>query len=241
MLLSGVFVNGLGVIAGGMAGMILKQGISEKVKTLLMQGLALGVMYVGLSGVFDGHNTVYVIVSLTLGAIIGESINFDRYFHAFGEWIQRKIPVSGETSLAEGFVSCTLFICPGAMAIVGSLECGLGGGCDVLYAKALIDLIFALIMATTLGMGVARVTADGKTRPAACIGGMLSVLDGRVRLLASTFEWAEDIDVERAQRAEAEAKAALEQGQLSGEARDLAEARLRRARVRLSAAGQRTD
>ena len=95
--------------------------------------------------------------------------------------------------------------------------------------------------ASALGMGVARVTADGKTRPAACIGGMLSVLDGRVRLLASTFEWAEDIDVERAQRAEAEAKAALEQGQLSGEARDLAEARLRRARVRLSAAGQRTD
>ena len=109
MLLRGVFVNGLGVIAGGLAGMILKQGISEKVKTLLMQGLALGVLYVGLSGVFDGHNTVYIIVSLTLGA----------------------------------------------MAIVGSLECGLGGDCDVLYAKALIDLIFALIMATTLGMGVA--------------------------------------------------------------------------------------
>ena len=155
MILSGVFVNGLGVVAGGLAGLLLKQGISEKVKTLLMQGLALGVLYVGLSGVGGGHNTVYIIISLTIGAIIGETINFDRYFHAFGEWIQRKIPVSGETSLAEGFVSCTLFICPGAMAIVGSLECGLGGGCDVLYVKALIDLIFALIMATTLGMGVA--------------------------------------------------------------------------------------
>ena len=155
MILSGVFVNGLGVVAGGLAGLLLKQGISEKVKTLLMQGLALGVLYVGLSGVGGGHNTVYIIISLTIGAIIGETINFDRYFHAFGEWIQRKIPVSGETSLTEGFVSCTLFICPGAMAIVGSLECGLGGGCDVLYVKALIDLIFALIMATTLGMGVA--------------------------------------------------------------------------------------
>ena len=140
MILSGVFVNGLGVVAGGLAGLLLKQGISEKVKTLLMQGLALGVLYVGLSGVGGGHNTVYIIISLTIGAIIGETINFDRYFHAFGEWIQRKIPVSGETSLAEGFVSCTLFICPGAMAIVGSLECGLGGGCDVLYVKALIDL-----------------------------------------------------------------------------------------------------
>ena len=155
MILSGVLVNGLGVVAGGLAGLLLKQGISEKVKTLLMQSLALGVLYVGLSEVGGGHNTVYIIVSLTIGAIIGETINFDQYFHAFGEWIQKKIPVSGETSLAEGFVSCTLFICPGAMAIVGSLECGLGGGCDVLYAKALIDLIFALIMATTLGMGVA--------------------------------------------------------------------------------------
>lgn len=90
MILSGVLVNGLGVVAGGLAGLLLKQGISEKVKTLLMQSLALGVLYVGLSEVGGGHNTVYIIVSLTIGAIIGETINFDQYFHAFGEWIQKK-------------------------------------------------------------------------------------------------------------------------------------------------------
>ena len=89
---------------------------------------------------------------------------------------------------------------------------------------------------TALGMGVARITTDGRVRFAACIGGMLSVMNGEVKLLASTFEWAEDIDVRRAQQAEREAQTVLSDAAHSQEDAELAEARLCRARIRLSAA-----
>ena len=87
---------------------------------------------------------------------------------------------------------------------------------------------------TALGMGQARVTIDGKVRKAACIGGMLSVSGGRVRIVATTYEWAEEIDLERAQRARERAEERLKQQK---DTRDiqLAEAKLKRALVRLNA------
>ena len=88
-----------------------------------------------------------------------------------------------------------------------------------------------------LGMGVARVVADGKTRRAACIGGMVSVSGGAVRLLATTFEWEEQIDLDRAKEAERRAREKLaERNRLSEEELRLAEAKLKRALVRESAA-----
>lgn len=93
---------------------------------------------------------------------------------------------------------------------------------------------------TAVGMGEARVTLeDGSVRRAACIGGMLSVSGGKVRLMANTFEWAEDIDVARAEAAEADSKRQLEQTDLTPRDRELATARLRRAQVRQSVAARR--
>ena len=87
---------------------------------------------------------------------------------------------------------------------------------------------------TALGMGQARVTIDGKVRKAACIGGMLSVSGGRVRIVATTFEWAEEIDLERAQRARERAEERLKQQKDTSDIQ-LAEAKLKRALVRLNA------
>ena len=93
---------------------------------------------------------------------------------------------------------------------------------------------------TAVGMGESRVTAeDGTVRRAACIGGMLSVAGGRVRLMANTFEWAEDIDAARAEASEAQARRQLEQTDLSARDRELAAAKLRRAQVRQSVAARR--
>lgn len=93
---------------------------------------------------------------------------------------------------------------------------------------------------TAVGMGEARVTTeDGTVRRAACIGGMLSVAGGKVRLMANTFEWAEDIDAARAEKSEADAKRQLEQTDLSARDRELATAKLKRAQVRQSVATRR--
>lgn len=92
---------------------------------------------------------------------------------------------------------------------------------------------------TAVGMGEARVTLEGgDVRRAACIGGMLSVAGGKVRLMANTFEWAEDIDLDRARNSEADARRQLEQADLSPRDKELATAKLKRAQVRQSVAAR---
>lgn len=89
-------------------------------------------------------------------------------------------------------------------------------------------------MVTALGMGEARITLNGETRKAACIGGMLAVTGGEVKVVATTFEWAEDIDVARAKAAEERARAVLEDKSKTAADLKVAEARLKRALVRRS-------
>ena len=92
---------------------------------------------------------------------------------------------------------------------------------------------------TAIGMGTARVTmADGTERKAACIGGMLSVMKGEVRVFPTTWEWSEDIDIERAKAAKAKAEERLNDQMLDKEARVRAEAKLYRALVRIGTSGQ---
>jgi F-type H+-transporting ATPase subunit epsilon len=92
---------------------------------------------------------------------------------------------------------------------------------------------------TAIGMGTARVTMeDGTERKAACIGGMLSVMKGEVKVFPTTWEWSEEIDIERAKAAKAKAEERLSDAQLDKEARVRAEAKLYRALVRIGTHGQ---
>ena len=92
---------------------------------------------------------------------------------------------------------------------------------------------------TALGMGEAHITLeDGTIRRAACMGGMISMIGGECRLLATTFEWADAIDKARAERSKARAEAILAQKNADTRELELAEARLKRALVRTSVAGK---
>lgn len=155
MMLFGALANGLAVIIGGSIGLAFKQGISERVKTLVMQSLGICVVYVGISGSLKGNNTIFVVISMVLGAIAGELLDFDHQFNRFGDLLEMKLGMKGDNHFSEGFVTATLFICVGAMAIVGSLQSGMANNNSVLYTKSMIDGIFVLILATTLGLGVA--------------------------------------------------------------------------------------
>lgn len=95
---------------------------------------------------------------------------------------------------------------------------------------------------TAVGMGEARIKLeDGSVKRAACMGGMLSMMNGSCRLLATTFEWADDIDKERAERSKARAEAALARKDMDEHEIKLAEARLKRALVRSSVAAGRNN
>lgn len=151
----GTIVNSVAIIIGCLFGLIVKGKISEKVSTTIMSGLGLCVLYIGISGALKGENTILLIISIAIGALIGEILDIDNWLNKLGVYIENKVNKSDEkVSIAQGFVSASLLFCVGAMAIVGSLESGLNGNNDTLFAKSMLDFISAIIFTSSLGVGV---------------------------------------------------------------------------------------
>lgn len=153
----GTIVNTAAVIAGALVGLLLKKGIPEKISDVIMKGIALCVLYIGISGSLNGTNTLITIISMVVGALIGTLLDLDRRLNSLGEFAERKLSKnseSGKISVAEGFVSASLLFCVGSMAIVGSIQSGLTGNHEMLFTKSLLDGVSAMIFASSLGVGV---------------------------------------------------------------------------------------
>ena len=147
-------------------GLILKNYLSKRIVETVMQGVGLAVVVIGLSGVFGATFTVtdgklssghilLMIASLAIGALIGELLKIESGLDALGKLLESRIVKPGDTStFAQGFVTATLIFCVGSMAIVGSLEDGINGDSTILFAKSILDGITAMILASTLGIGV---------------------------------------------------------------------------------------
>lgn len=153
MFLLGTIVNGLLIIAGTLLGRLLTR-IPENMKATVMHGIGLAVMVLGLQMGFKSANFLIVILSLVIGAVLGEAWKLEDKLNSVGDWLERKIGSKGEGSISQGFVTATLIFVIGAMAIIGALDSGIRGDHDVLYTKAIIDGFTALILTTTLGIGV---------------------------------------------------------------------------------------
>lgn len=166
-MLIGTTVNALAILAGSAVGLFFAHaarrgtggsGLGERLRTTLMNGVALCVLYIGVSGCLDGQSTLTAIISMVLGALVGETLDLDRRMQVLGGWVQEKtkrLPLGGSSSVSEGFVTASLLFCVGAMAIVGSLQDGLTGDHSTLFAKALLDGVSAVVFASSLGVGVA--------------------------------------------------------------------------------------
>ncbi len=154
VLTSGAVVNFFTVIVGSIIGFLFKKGIPDRVRTTLMNGMALCVIYIGISGLFEeGANIIVIIASFAIGSVIGELIDFDHLINLLGDKIELKLG-GGHTKIAEGFVTATLLFCVGAMTVVGSIDSGISGDNSTLYSKAVIDLVSAAALTSSLGLGV---------------------------------------------------------------------------------------
>ena len=149
----GAIVNTLAAVVGGLLGSLLKKGIPERFADLVQKGLALCVLYIGIKGSLVGTNTLVTILSLVLGAILGELLDIDRGIERLGAWAQRKLSKGG-SRLGEGFVTASLLFCVGSMAVVGSLQSGLTGNHETIFTKSMLDFVSAIILASSLGLGV---------------------------------------------------------------------------------------
>jgi uncharacterized membrane protein YqgA involved in biofilm formation len=155
VVLLGSLVNSAAIVLGGSIGLVLKKGISDRLANAVMNTLALCVLYIGVSGMLKGENVLITILSMVAGTLVGEWLNLDQKINQLGDTIEMMVasPTKG-VSVSKGFVTASLLFCVGAMAIVGALQSGLTGNHDTLFAKSLIDGIAAIVMASSLGIGV---------------------------------------------------------------------------------------
>lgn len=149
----GTIVNFLAIIVGSIIGMVLKRGISEKISTTIIQGLSLCTVFIGISGAIKGSNFILIIISVALGALIGELVDIDKKIEGIGNTIENKFKGKG-SNISQGFVTSSLLFCVGSMAIVGALEGGLSGNYKILFAKSILDGTVSIIFASSLGLGV---------------------------------------------------------------------------------------
>lgn len=189
----GTLINALAIVAAGVAGVTFRRFIKDSYQDTMIKAAGLAVMFMGAAGSFSKMiiieeggktlsttGTINIVVSLALGGLIGEIIDIDGLFNRFGAWLRHKSGNDSDNQFINGFVTASLTVGIGAMGIMGSINDGIYGDYSILAAKAMIDFVIILVMASSMGKGTAFssltviLTQGSITALAAAFGGMLS-------------------------------------------------------------------
>ena len=160
----GTLINGLAVIAGGLLGLVFRRGLPQRFQDTLMQALGLSSIFIGISGSLEKmlqiqngfvsvQGTLLAVLSLAAGALLGEWINLERRFEQLGLWLKKKTGSEKDSRFMQGFLTASLTICIGAMAIVGALQDGLSADPSLLITKAVLDCLIIMIFTSAFGKG----------------------------------------------------------------------------------------
>ena len=160
----GTLINVAGILVGGLAGLLFGKRLTQRFQDTLMSANGICVLFIGISGCLsemykitaeglETAGTMMMIVCFALGALFGELLNLESRFEQFGEWLKRKTGSEGDSGFVGGFVTASLTVCIGAMAVVGSIQDGTLGDYSTLSAKAVLDLIIIMIMTASFGKG----------------------------------------------------------------------------------------
>lgn len=161
----GTIINVLAIIGGGIIGSAGGRFIKERYQEIVLRATAISIMFVGGSGALtklivvgdDGSlsttGTINIVISLALGALIGEIIDIDGFFERIGTWLRHKSGSDGDNKFIDGFVTASLTCGIGAMGIMGSIQDGVYGDYSILAAKATIDFVLLIVMASSMGKG----------------------------------------------------------------------------------------
>lgn len=150
----GPIVNAAAIVICAILGKVLIKNFPERFETIIKQGIALALIYIGIAGAMESNAILTLILSMVLGAVIGEWLDIDKAMNKIGLWAEKKMGFS-EGNFSKGFVMASILFCTGSMAIVGSLNSGLQGNHEMLFAKSILDGIISIVFASQLGIGVA--------------------------------------------------------------------------------------
>jgi len=161
----GTIINSAAIVGGGIVGLLAGKKLEKRYQDTMISACGICSMFIGISGTLqkmftttpegtlNADGSMMAIICMALGGIIGEFFDFDRRFTQFGEWLKKKTASEGDNTFVEAFVTASLTVCIGAMAIVGSLQDGLMGDYSILAAKAVLDMIIAMVLSASMGKG----------------------------------------------------------------------------------------
>lgn len=160
----GTIINCAAIIVGGVFGLLFGKLLKERVQETLQKANGICVLFIGIAGAMEGMlrlsgstlssgRSMLIIANLALGALVGELINIEHWVERFGEWLKIKTGNAKDKDFVNGFVTASLTVCIGAMAVVGSIKDGIEGDISILTTKAILDLIIIMVMTCSLGKG----------------------------------------------------------------------------------------
>ena len=183
----GTIINTAAIVAGGVLGKLFGRFLSESAQESLTRVCGVSTLFIAIAGALEGMmkvrgdslvsgQSLLIICCLALGALIGEILGIEEGFQRFGEWLKRKTVNERDAGFVNAFVTASLTVCIGAMAIVGAIEDGINGDYSILATKAVLDLIIITVMTGSLGKGCAF-----SASPVAILQGSVTVLAGLLR------------------------------------------------------------
>ena len=160
----GTIINSVGIVAGGVAGLFAGKLFRQEQQESLEKACGVTVVFIGIAGAMEGmlkisgsdissEKSMLVVLCIALGTIIGELLGIERGFEKFGEWLKRKTGNSGDVTFVNAFVTASLTVSIGAMALVGAIQDGLLGDYTTLAVKTVLDLIIVAVMTSAMGKG----------------------------------------------------------------------------------------
>ena len=162
----GTILNSAAIVAGGLVGHFTGKLFRQEQQDALTKACGISVLFIAIAGAMQGMlrvdgaallsgRSMLVVLCLALGTVIGELIGIERGFERFGAWLKVKTGNSGDRQFVDGFVTASLTVCIGAMAIVGAIQNGITGDFSTLAVKAVLDFIIVAVMTSSLGKGCA--------------------------------------------------------------------------------------
>ncbi len=162
----GTIINSAAIIAGGLIGHFTGKLFREEQQDALKKVCGISVLFISIAGAMQGMlkidggkilsgKSMLVVLCLALGTITGELIGIESGFEKFGEWLKIKSGNSGDKQFVDAFVTASLTVCIGAMAIVGAMQDGVSGDYSILAVKSVLDFIIIVVMTSSFGKGSA--------------------------------------------------------------------------------------
>ena len=160
----GTLINVVAVVIGGILGLLFGKLLKLSHQETLTKVCGICVLFIAIGGVLEGMlditggtvvsgKSMLIVGCLAVGALIGELIGIEAGFEKFGYWLREKTGNSRDAKFIDGFVTASLTVCIGAMAVIGAIEDALQGDISILTTKAILDLIIVMIMTCSMGKG----------------------------------------------------------------------------------------